>query len=102
MMALLDVLDNGAGRLPAMPTVPGCGWAPPNGYPCFRRRDLIVVVCPGGLPERPMGADCKSVAKATEVRILYPPPPARQGPSPAETAGRGLLRRSHSVSLGTA
>ena len=28
---------------------------------------------PGGLPERPMGADCKSVAKATEVRILYPP-----------------------------
>ena len=28
----------------------------------------------GRLPERPMGADCKSVAKATEVRILYLPP----------------------------
>ncbi len=27
----------------------------------------------GRLPERPMGADCKSVAKATEVRILYLP-----------------------------
>ena len=27
----------------------------------------------GGLPERPMGADCKSVAKATQVRILDPP-----------------------------
>jgi hypothetical protein len=31
------------------------------------------VARPGGLPERPMGADCKSVAKATKVRILHPP-----------------------------
>ena len=27
-----------------------------------------------------MGADCKSVAKATEVRILYPPPAGRTAP----------------------
>src|SRR4051794_8837526 len=30
----------------------------------------------GRLPERPMGADCKSVAKASKVRILHLPPPA--------------------------
>src|SRR3954451_6437545 len=28
----------------------------------------------GRLPERPMGADCKSVAKASKVRILHLPP----------------------------
>ena len=37
-------------------------------------------VCPGGLPERPMGAVWKTVAKASEVRILHPPPPARDPP----------------------
>lgn len=58
--------------------------------------------CPGGLPERPMGADCKSVAKATEVRILYPPPQGKRSPSPAETAVRGFSRWSHWVSLGMA
>jgi hypothetical protein len=43
------------------------------------------VQCPGGLPERPMGADCKSVAKATEVRILYPPPEVGTASEAAET-----------------
>src|SRR5438445_626144 len=32
----------------------------------------------GRLPERPMGADCKSVAKASQVRILYLPPTSTQ------------------------
>jgi hypothetical protein len=27
-----------------------------------------------------MGADCKSVAKASEVRILYPPPASTKAP----------------------
>ena len=47
----------------------------------------------GGLPERPMGADCKSVAKATEVRILYPPRAAER-PSSTENVdgGRSLFR----------
>src|SRR3954447_13960232 len=31
----------------------------------------------GRLPERPMGADCKSVAKASKVRILHLPPAGR-------------------------
>ena len=34
----------------------------------------------GRLPERPMGADCKSVAKASKVRILHLPPPAETAP----------------------
>src|SRR5256885_17122517 len=38
----------------------------------------------GGLPERPMGADCKSVAKATKVRILHPPHQARTAPDLGE------------------
>src|SRR3954453_2252800 len=60
----------------------GSAMGPPRPGPCAAR--LLAVVCsrprhgaPGGLPERPMGADCKSVAKATEVRILYPPHPPR-------------------------
>ena len=28
----------------------------------------------GGIPEWSKGADCKSVAKASKVRILLPPP----------------------------
>ena len=48
---------------------------------CFRPR---LTAHPGGLPERPMGADCKSVAKATEVRILYPP---RSAPDQHERSG---------------
>src|SRR6476661_10212814 len=34
----------------------------------------------GRLSERPMEADCKSVAKATKVRILHLPPSAPRGP----------------------
>ncbi len=34
-------------------------------------------MCPGGLPERPKGAVCKTVAKAPVVRIHHPPPPAQ-------------------------
>ena len=33
----------------------------------------------GRLSERPMEADCKSVAKATKVRILHLPPSAQKG-----------------------
>jgi len=32
------------------------------------------------LPERPMGADCKSVAKASKVRILHLPPTGKTAP----------------------
>src|SRR5664280_2803041 len=32
----------------------------------------------GRLPERPMGVDCKSIAKASKVRILHLPPRARE------------------------
>lgn len=39
----------------------------------------------GRLPERPMGADCKSVAKASKVRILHLPPPCTEGPQTRET-----------------
>src|SRR5215471_13928535 len=48
-------------------------------YPCFRHR-AEHGGAPGGLPERPMGADCKSVAKATKVRILDPPPGTTTAP----------------------
>ena len=37
-----------------------------------------------------MGADCKSVAKATEVRILYPPHGARSAPD-LGFLGQGLI-----------
>ena len=33
----------------------------------------------GEIPEWPNGADCKSVAKASEVRILLSPPPVLSG-----------------------
>jgi hypothetical protein len=33
----------------------------------------------GRLSERPMETDCKSVAKATKVRILHLPPSAQEG-----------------------
>src|SRR6478672_6745807 len=42
----------------------------------------------GRLSERPMEADCKSVAKATKVRILHLPPSARSAPAEHE-AQRG-------------
>ena len=47
-----------------------------------RRRLLAILPCAhhGRLPERPMGADCKSVAKASKVRILHLPPPAQTAP----------------------
>src|SRR5664280_1848746 len=32
----------------------------------------------GRLPERPMGVDCKSIAKASKVRILHLPPCAER------------------------
>jgi hypothetical protein len=59
--------------------VPVCaaGWT--YRYPCWAT--AVARGCtPGGLPERPMGADCKSVAKATQVRILDPPQPRRTAP----------------------
>ena len=34
----------------------------------------------GRLPERPMGVDCKSIAKASKVRILHLPPRAQRAP----------------------
>src|SRR6476661_7188776 len=34
----------------------------------------------GRLSERPMETDCKSVARATKVRILHLPPSATRGP----------------------
>ncbi len=37
------------------------------------------------------GADCKSVAKATEVRILYPPQAVRTAPRAAETRSGAVL-----------
>jgi hypothetical protein len=37
------------------------------------------------------GVDCKSVAKATEVRILYPPQAHRTAPVPAETLTGAVL-----------
>lgn len=58
----------------------------------------------GRLPERPMGADCKSVAKASQVRILYLPPPG-QSLFLASAAGLGVLivrRASAAVSKATA
>ena len=33
----------------------------------------------GGVPERPKGSDCKSDAKASQVRILPPPPLIARG-----------------------
>src|SRR3954453_8698708 len=69
----------GAPRVPAT-TLPVCVGPRGNRYPGFRC-GARHGGAPGGLPERPMGADCKSVAKATKVRILHPPPLGRQGPS---------------------
>src|SRR5262249_2071769 len=62
----------------------------------------LSLLAPGGLPERPMGADCKSVAKATEVRILDPPRTGLEAPPPGETRVTGPSYWSHSVPLGTA
>src|SRR5665648_297828 len=50
---------------------------------------------PGGLPERPMGVDCKSIAKASKARILHPP-------LRAERASDLRKRRSEALSLGPA
>ena len=44
----------------------------------------------GGLPERPMGAVCKTVAKASEVRILYPPHTAESAPD-QHVCGQGPI-----------
>jgi hypothetical protein len=72
-----------------MPTVPGCEDDRGNGYSVLRCCGNPAVVCHGGLPERPMGADCKSVAKATKVRILHPPPAESNGPRPRGNADLG-------------
>ena len=40
--------------------------------------DLENVRPSGGVPEWPKGSDCKSDAKASEVRILPPPPDKKQ------------------------
>jgi hypothetical protein len=62
---------------------------PVRGYPFAARRWPTAILAgaaaparaaPGGLPERPMGAVCKTVAKASEVRILHPPPPGGTAP----------------------
>ena len=55
-----------------VPTVPVCTRPTRYRYP-YLRCGARVRCGTGGLPERPMGADCKSVAKATKVRILHPP-----------------------------
>src|SRR5947209_9585428 len=47
----------------------------------------------GGLPERPMGADCKSVAKATKVRILHPPQSVRSAPDLGNPESGPILDR---------
>src|SRR6476660_5331736 len=44
----------------------------------------------GRLSERPMEADCKSVAKATKVRILHLPPSAPRGPDQRQRWSRPL------------
>ena len=36
-------------------------------------------ICSGGVPEWPKGSDCKSDAKASQVRILPPPPLIARG-----------------------
>src|SRR3954466_15011771 len=46
----------------------------------------------GGLPEWPMGADCKSVGLAYEGSNPSPATPRYDGPRPAQVGGR---RRSH-------
>src|SRR5690606_19378780 len=73
----------------AMPSSPPVGVCcePPNR---LSYAPLRATAYPGGLPERPMGADCKSVAKATEVRILYPPPAGSTAPD-QRGAGKGPL-----------
>jgi hypothetical protein len=53
---------------------------------------------PGGLPERPMGAVCKTVAKASEVRILHPPQLVQMALD-LEDQVKGRVVRSHCVSL---
>jgi hypothetical protein len=62
----------------------------------IRGRLAILPRAPGGLPERPMGADCKSVAKASKVRILHPPPRAsdqrKRGRRPFVLTGPGHVR----------
>src|SRR6478609_11879907 len=57
----------------------------------------------GRLSERPMEADCKSVAKATKVRILHLPPSAPRGPDqrrrrsgPLACTRGGVLRAADS------
>src|SRR5574342_281545 len=60
-------------------------WCPGSGYPFADNPGRTAILatatcpgppgaaaCPGGLPERPKGAVCKTVAKASEVRILHP------------------------------
>jgi hypothetical protein len=73
---------------------PGCGAPPvrPRRYPFvgIAGRTAILTCAAnggswtGGLPERPMGAVCKTVAKASKVRILHPPHPARTAPEQHE------------------
>ena len=47
---------------------------------CLPRLLLSFQTHHGRLSERPMEADCKSVAKASKVRILHLPPSAPRGP----------------------
>src|SRR2546421_1433413 len=72
-----------------VPTVPVCTRATRYRYP-YLRCARHGATRHGGLPERPMGADCKSVAKATKVRILHPPQPVRTAPDLGKP-GRGPI-----------
>src|SRR5437763_14517407 len=71
-----------------VPTVPVCTRPTRYRYP-YLRCGAAMRRGTGGLPERPMGADCKSVAKATTVRILHPPPGT--GSALTEESRQGLL-----------
>src|ERR1700757_1985522 len=57
---------------------PPCDPPLPPGYPFVLCLPARCNLLGGRLPERPMGADCKSVAKASQVRILYLPPPGQR------------------------
>jgi hypothetical protein len=57
----------------------------------------LSLLAPGGLPERPMGADCKSVAKATKVRILHPPQAGRTALDQGKLWSRAVLGRAGRV-----
>src|ERR1700749_4888704 len=68
--------------------LPVCAASRGYPHPCFRCRREWSAAVHGGLPEWSMGADCKSVARATKVRTLHPPPAHEMAPE-LERSGRG-------------